>query len=39
MDWGDLWLLGAGALGGYAIRPSGKQESKSQDRRLSRRLY
>lgn len=32
MDWGDIWLLGAGALAGYAFRqPKGKQESRSQD--------
>jgi hypothetical protein len=31
MDWGDIWLFAAGVLAGYAFRPKGKQESRSQD--------
>lgn len=37
MDWGDLWLFGAGALAGYGIRPKGKPESRSQDAIISGR--
>lgn len=29
MDWGDIWLLGAGALIGFGLRPTGKKESVS----------
>jgi hypothetical protein len=37
MDWGDIWLFGAGALAGYAFRPKGKQESRPQDNVISSR--
>jgi len=29
MDWGDLWLLGAGAFAGYALRTKGQKKSQA----------